>query len=86
MRACDLDASSAAARRTLPSPPVSLSLRLCPAEDGRATLEVHHWTGERAGHAVHCLHTCDHQLAELVDVAGLGPDDHVIGPVTAWAC
>jgi hypothetical protein len=50
------------------------------------TLEVHHWTGERAGDAGHCLHACDHQLAELVDVARFGADDHVVGPVTAWAC
>jgi hypothetical protein len=40
---------------------------------------VYHWTGERAGDAGHCLHACDHQLAELVDVLSFGADDHVVG-------
>ena len=35
--------------------------------------------GQRAGDAVEVLHLGDDQLAELVDVAGLGADDHVVG-------
>jgi hypothetical protein len=40
---------------------------------------VDDWTGEGPGDASHRLHPRHHQLAELVDVAGLGPDDHVVG-------
>jgi len=41
--------------------------------------QVHDWTGEGPRDAVHCLHACHHQLAELVEVACLGADDHVVG-------
>jgi hypothetical protein len=51
-----------------------------------ALRQVHNGTGEGPGDAVHRLHARHHQLAQLVDVAGLGADDHVIGLVTAWAC
>src|SRR6266516_4892958 len=51
-------------------------------EPRRATtqLEVDHRAGEGAGDAVDRLHPGNHQLAEVVDVAGLGPHDHVVGP------
>jgi hypothetical protein len=42
--------------------------------------------GEGPGDAVDRLDPRDYQLAELVEVAGLGAHDHVVGPVTAWAC
>ncbi len=35
--------------------------------------------GERTGDAVEVLHLRDDELAELVDVLGLGSDDHVVG-------
>jgi hypothetical protein len=36
-------------------------------------------TGEGPGDAGHRLHPRHHQLAELVDVACFGADDHVVG-------
>jgi hypothetical protein len=77
-RRCDPDASSAAARRRLPPPPVFVAAALS-VEGGRAALEVHHWTSERAGDAVDRLYPRDHQFAQLVDGARLGPDDHIVG-------
>src|SRR6476646_8419739 len=44
-----------------------------------AKSDVDDGAGQRAGDAVEVLHLGDHQLAELVDVAGLGPHDHVVG-------
>ena len=41
--------------------------------------DVHHRAGQRAGDAVDGLHLGDDQLAELVDVAGLGAHDDVVG-------
>jgi|Tabmets5t2r1_1033131.scaffolds.fasta_scaffold32182_2 hypothetical protein len=41
--------------------------------------QVHDWTGEGPGDAVHCLHARDHELAELIEVPYLGADDHVVG-------
>src|SRR3954447_15622516 len=40
--------------------------------------DVDDGTGQRAGDAGDVLHPGDHELAELVDVAGFRPDDHVI--------
>jgi hypothetical protein len=54
--------------------------------DPTPLLQLHDWTGEGPGDASHRLHPRDHQLGELVDVAGFGADDHVVGAVTAWAC
>src|SRR6266487_4460375 len=45
-----------------------------------AASEVDDRAGEGAGDAVDGLDPGDHQLAEVVDVAGLGPHDHVVGP------
>ena len=45
---------------------------------GRAKSDVDDRAGEGAGDAVEVLHLGDHQLAELVDVAGLGAHDHVV--------
>ena len=42
-------------------------------------LEAYHRAGEGPGDAVDHLHARDHQLAQLVEVAGLGADDHVVG-------
>src|SRR4029450_3319657 len=49
------------------------ALPMCPLP------EVDDRTGEGAGDAVDRLHPRDHQFAELVQVACLGADDHVIG-------
>jgi phosphoserine aminotransferase len=46
---------------------------------GGAPLEVHHRAGQGAGDPVHGLHAGHHQLAQVVDVAGLGADDHIVG-------
>src|SRR4051812_45569309 len=46
---------------------------------GTRRSDVHHGARERAGDAVEGLHLGDHELAELVDVAGLGAHDDVIG-------
>jgi hypothetical protein len=40
---------------------------------------VHHGTGEGPGDAVDRLHARDHQLTQLVDIARLGTNDHVVG-------
>jgi hypothetical protein len=42
-------------------------------------LQVHDWTGKGPGDASHGLHPRHHQLAELVEVAGFGADDDVVG-------
>ena len=47
-------------------------------QDFRAP-QVDHRAGEGPGDAVDRLHPCDHQLAQLVDVAGLAVDDYVVG-------
>ena len=43
-----------------------------------AKSDVDDRAGQGAGDAVEVLHLRDHQLAELVDVAGLGAHDHVV--------
>src|ERR1700712_997641 len=45
----------------------------------RGSSDVDDWTGQRAGDAVERLHLRHDQLAQLVDVAGLGAHDHVVG-------
>jgi hypothetical protein len=51
----------------------------CGRAAGVGRLEVDHRAGEGAGDAVHRLDPGDHELAQVVDVAGLGADDHVVG-------
>ena len=41
--------------------------------------EMHHRAGEGSGDAVDVLDAGDHELAEQVDVVGLGAHDHVVG-------
>src|SRR3954451_19043324 len=71
--------------RTSPSAPADARAPRVIAEvcepgrvEDRVKSDVDDRARERAGDAVEVLHLGDHQLAELVDVAGLGAHDHVV--------
>src|SRR5215211_6071097 len=75
-----LASGAAARRRPAPAAYISVAAAVGRTPDGdRAALEVYHWAGEGPGDAVDRLDARHYQLAELVDVVGLGPDDHVVG-------
>ena len=49
------------------------------AAAGTSPSDVHDRAGQRPGDPGHALDLRDDQLAEVVDVVGLGADDHVVG-------
>jgi hypothetical protein len=72
--------ASSAAEHLIGVPGVTPQRSLVGEQTGPTPLlQVHDWTGESPGDASHRLDPRHHQLAELIDVAGFGADDHVIG-------
>jgi hypothetical protein len=67
-------------REELARAPLTRGCRRSAPLDGPDPLpEMDDRAGEGPGDAVDRLYPRDHQLAELVEVAGLGADDHVVG-------
>src|SRR5690606_1724437 len=64
---------------TAPSPQEAATSTRPAARNG-FHLDVNNRAGEGPGDAFDCLDLRDNESAELIDVAGLRPDDHVVRP------